>query len=100
MAKTKQPPLKVAVVDVLKPHKPDIVEFGKSLCKERSVTSVNITVYAIDEKTESVKIIMSGKNIKFNKIRSIIEDYGAVVHSVDKVVFGEKETLSIPTEIQ
>jgi len=81
-------PLKVLVLDVLKPHKPSIVEFGAAMCDEKSIESVNITVYAVDEKTESIKMILEGNALDFDRIEELIEKTGAVVHSVDKVILG------------
>ncbi|MFO7872407.1 MAG: DUF211 domain-containing protein [Candidatus Undinarchaeales archaeon] len=97
MAKKKNNyPVRVVVVDVLKPHKPNIVEFGKVICKEKSVNNANITVYAIDEKTESLKVILEGKDIDFAEVRKAIEKHGAVVHSIDKVVIGKKGIIETP----
>jgi hypothetical protein len=89
-------PVKVLVLDVLKPHKPTILDLGKAICGHASVTSANITVYAIDEKTESVKVILEGKDIDFNEVKNIIEVQGAAVHSVDKTIIGRKEVIEIP----
>ncbi|MFH1834714.1 MAG: DUF211 domain-containing protein [Methanobacteriota archaeon] len=82
-------PVVFLVLDVLKPHKPSIVEFGKIL-HSKGVSGSSISVYAVDEKTESVKITLDGEGIDFDRIRSLIEDAGAVVHSIDRVVFGKK----------
>ncbi len=89
-------PVRIIYLDVLKPHKPNIIEFGKAIEKEKSVKAVNLSVYAIDEKTESVKLVVEGTNLNFDKIREIIEDFGAVVHSIDKAVIGLKEIIEFP----
>jgi hypothetical protein len=89
-------PVKVLVLDVLKPHKPTILDLGKAICGHASVTSANITVYAIDEKTESIKIVLEGKDIDFDEVRTIIESQGAAVHSLDKTIIGRKEVIEIP----
>ncbi len=89
-------PVKVLVLDVLKPHKPNILELGKAICDHASVVSANITVYAIDEKTESIKVVLEGKDIDFEKVRGIIESLGAAIHSLDKTIIGRKEVIEIP----
>jgi uncharacterized protein len=94
-------PVKILVLDVLKPHKPNILDFGKKICTEKSIEAASISVYAVDEKTESLKIVLEGKDIEFDKIKDILEDQGGVIHSMDKVVLGRKtfgET-SIPSEV-
>jgi hypothetical protein len=85
-------PAKILVLDVLKPHKPNILEFGRTVCTEKSIESANITVYAVDEKTESLKMVLEGKDLDFDKIRSLLENNGAVIHSMDKVVLSRKQT--------
>ncbi|MEE9525767.1 MAG: DUF211 domain-containing protein [Candidatus Woesearchaeota archaeon] len=95
----KKSPVKIVVLDVLKPHEPNILDLGKMICKDESVSDANITVYAVDEKTESTKVIISGKDIDFDKVRAIIEDNGAVIHSIDKVVVGKKEIIPTPAEV-
>ncbi len=89
-AKEKKPAIKVLVLDVLKPHKPNIVEFGQSLADANGIESADVAVYAVDEKTESVKIVIEGETLDFEIIKRTIEDFGAVIHSVDKVCIGKK----------
>lgn len=83
-------PVKILVLDVLKPHKPNILELGKIICSEKSVDSANISVYAVDEKTESLKIVLEGNDLDFERVRKLFENHGAVVHSMDKVILGRK----------
>lgn len=89
--------IKVVEVDVLKPHKPSIVELGKALCKIKSVQNANISVYAIDEKTESIKATLEGNDINFDEVEKTIDLYGAVIHSIDKVIVGKKKVIDVPT---
>ncbi len=89
-------PVKILVLDVLKPHKPNILEFGRRICDEKSVENANISVYAVDEKTESVKMVLEGGNINFDRIAELIENYGGVIHSMDKVVLGKKKVIEVP----
>ncbi len=82
--------IKLLVLDILKPHTPNIVEFGKELQKANGIENIDISVYAVDEKTETVKVVIEGNSLDFEVIRKTIEDSGAVVHSVDKVAIGNK----------
>ncbi|MFC1741495.1 DUF211 domain-containing protein [Nanoarchaeota archaeon] len=83
-------PVKLLVLDILKPHKPNIVEFSQSLTQTNGIENIDISVYAVDEKTESVKMVLEGSSLDFEIIRKTIEDFGAVIHSVDKVAAGKK----------
>ena len=82
--------IKLLVLDILKPHNPNIVEFGKELKKANGIDNLDISVYAVDEKTETVKVVLEGANLDFDVIKSTIENSGAVIHSVDKVAVGKK----------
>ena len=82
--------IKLLVLDILKPHKPNIVEFGKELKKANGIENLDISVYAVDEKTETVKVVIEGSCLDFDIIKKTVEDFGAVVHSVDKVAVGKK----------
>lgn len=82
--------IKLLVLDILKPHKPNIVEFGKELKKANGIENLDISVYAVDEKTETVKVVIEGSCLDFEVIKKTVEDFGAVVHSVDKVAVGKK----------
>lgn len=82
--------VKLLVLDILKPHKPNIVEFCQVIAKANGIENIDISVYTVDEKTESVKMVLEGNSLDFEIIRKTIEDFGAVVHSVDKVCAGKK----------
>ncbi len=89
-------PVKIIVLDVLKPHRPSILDFGRLICEEKSIENANISVYAVDEKTESVKIVLEGQDIRFDVVAGLIEKQGAVIHSMDKVVLGKKKVIEVP----
>jgi len=67
-----------------------IVDFGKELAKANGIENMDISVYAVDEKTETVKVVIEGHSLDFEVIRQTIEEFGAVVHSVDKICLGKK----------
>ncbi|MBW2971653.1 DUF211 domain-containing protein [Candidatus Woesearchaeota archaeon] len=90
MPKNSRSTIRLLVLDVLKPHKPNIVDFGKELAKANGIENMDISVYAVDEKTETVKVILEGNSLDFEVIRKTIEDFGAVVHSVDKICLGKR----------
>ncbi|NQU79210.1 DUF211 domain-containing protein [Candidatus Woesearchaeota archaeon] len=82
--------IKLLVLDVLKPHNPNIVNFGIELKKANGIDNIDISVYAVDEKTETVKVVIEGSDLDFDIIRDKIEQAGCVVHSVDKIAIGKK----------
>ncbi len=94
----KKSPIRIVVLDVLKPHKPNILELGRTMAGKAGLEDVNISVYAVDEKTESTKLTVAGEDLDFERVKKVIEDNGAVIHSIDKVVIGSKEIIPIPPE--
>ncbi|MCX6710268.1 MAG: DUF211 domain-containing protein [Candidatus Woesearchaeota archaeon] len=78
------------VLDVLKPHEPTIEELASRLSDIEGTDGVDIVVYGIEKQVESIKITMEGSKINLAKARAIIEDFGANVHSIDKVTCGSK----------
>jgi hypothetical protein len=78
--------IKHIVLDVLKPHQPPLPEFAKFLGEIEGVDRIDVSVVEMDEKTESLKIIIDGTNIDFEELRSHMATQGAVIHSVDQVI--------------
>ncbi len=74
------------VLDVLKPHQPTLPEFASYLGELSGVTRVDVSLVEMDEKTESLKIIIEGSNVDYEDLRAHMAKQGAVIHSVDQVV--------------
>ncbi len=77
------------VLDVLKPHSPDILELSQKLTDVPCVDGVDITIFEIDSKVENAKITLKGTNLEYREIQKVIRDSGASVHSIDKVHAGD-----------
>ncbi|MCF8057008.1 MAG: DUF211 domain-containing protein [Desulfocapsa sp.] len=73
------------VLDVLKPHQPNGVEFATALAELSPDYQVRLTVVEVDEKTESVMVVIEGENIEFTPIGELIKKLGASIHSIDEV---------------
>jgi len=82
--------IKRLVLDVLKPHKPTVVELSESLSNIDGIEGVNVITYEIDQQVENVKIIVAGNNINFESIKKKLEELGATIHSVDEVAAGKR----------
>lgn len=79
------------VLDVLKPHQPNAVDFATALADLSPDYKVRITVVEVDEKTESIIVVLEGENIEFDSVTELIKKLGASVHSIDEVeVHGSK----------
>ena len=76
--------LRRLVLDVLKPHRPSVLELGR-LIAEQGELQVKLTVAEMDEKTETLLIEITGEDIDFEQVREAIEEFGASLHSIDEV---------------
>lgn len=77
--------LKRIVLDVLKPHQPNALEFASAIADQNRGCRVIVTVTGVDEKTESTLVVVESKDIIFESIVRTISSLGGSVHSVDEV---------------
>lgn len=82
------------VLDILKPHQPNALEFATKLAEIGADYKVKLTVAEVDEKTETIVLTIIGQEINFEDITSVIEKMGASVHSIDEVEVDGSGTLT------
>ena len=85
------PLIKRVVLDVLKPHQPNVLEFASAIADKHSGCRVKVTVTEVDEKTETTVISIESDDIPYEAIVDTITSLGASVHSIDEV------EVSLPT---
>ncbi len=85
------------VLDVLKPHKPSVVEVSEALSHLNGVEGVNIIINEIDQQVENAKIIVAGISINYEEIRSKLQEFGATIHSIDEVAAGKRIVEEVTT---
>ncbi|MDH5369939.1 MAG: DUF211 domain-containing protein, partial [Gammaproteobacteria bacterium] len=73
------------VLDVLKPHQPNGLEFTSAIAEQSPGAVVKLTVLEVDEQTETVAIAIEGDDLRYNEITEAITNMGATVHSIDEV---------------
>ena len=78
------------VLDVLKPHKPDIIEYSERLSEIKRISGVSIFLNEVDQETENIKVIIEGFNLQYDRIRTLIEGMSGSIHSIDAVYAGEE----------
>jgi hypothetical protein len=77
--------IKRVVLDVLKPHQPNALDFSKAIAKVGADYHVWLTVLEVDENTESVQVEIRSQAIDFVAVQAAICDMGASIHSIDEV---------------
>ena len=78
--------VKKIVLDVLKPHHPSALEYGRVLAAVGPDYRVAIIVLEVDENTETLQIVVEGGAIDFEAVQSAISSLGGSLHSVDEVI--------------
>ena len=76
-------------LDVLKPHKPSILNLSSELSKVDGVSNCNIEIKEVERDVESVIVIIDGKDIDIDAVEKIIKKNGATIHNIDKVTTGK-----------
>lgn len=77
--------VKKLVLDVLKPHQPDALEFAQTLAAVGTEYRVHLTVCEVDENTETLLIAVEGEALDFEGIQAAINIMGGSLHSIDEV---------------
>jgi len=73
------------VLDVLKPHLPTGLDFARNLAELAPGYRIKYKVEEVDEKTETVTIVIEGEDIDYDAVKDAITSMGASLHSVDEV---------------
>lgn len=73
------------VLDVLKPHVPTALELASAIAALGTDYRVKVTVSEMDEKTETLVVVIEGSDLQMDRIQGAIVDQGGSLHSVDEV---------------
>ena len=84
-----EPSVKRVVLDVLKLREPSLPEFAKRLSSMKGVETVKVSLVEMDQDTESLKVAIYGNEIDIDSIQERLEEWQAVVHSIDEVSVGK-----------
>lgn len=77
--------VKRLVLDVLKPHQPNALEFAQAIASLDGDYMVEVRVLGVDEQTETLLVKIEGEKLDFDSISNTISENGASLHSIDEV---------------
>lgn len=87
------------VLDVDKAvRRPELIEIAEAIEEVAGVEGVNITVTEIDIETIGTNVTVEGAHIDHAGLVRAIESTGAVVHSIDELVAGERLIEGVPRQ--
>lgn len=90
--------IKRLVLDVLKPHKPSLIELSRRLSALKGIDGVSCTLDEVDQDTESILVTIEGSSVNYESVEDTLRELGAVIHSVDLVASGKRlvEEIRVP----
>jgi hypothetical protein len=77
--------VKRIMLDVLKPHQPNSLEFSQAIANVGNDYRVCLTVLEMDENTETLQLEVEGNSIDLEAVESAITAMGGSLHSIDQV---------------
>lgn len=80
------PNIRKIELDVLKPHLPNVLEFSEAIAVVSPDYRVFVDVEEMDDKTETLRVLIEGKALDFTRIEEVIASMGGSVHSIDKCI--------------
>jgi hypothetical protein len=86
--------VKRLVLDILKPHQPNALEFSCNLAEVGDDYRVSLNVIEMDEETETIQVTIEGNDINFEAVQNAITNMSGSLHSIDIV-----EVHSKPDEV-
>ena len=97
MAAKPQAPIRRIAMDVDKVvDRPAMVPLARAIAAVPGVQAVNVTVTEIDIETVGTDVTVEGDDIDTEALFEAIEKIGAVLHSIDEVVAGERVIERVP----
>ena len=77
--------VKRIVLDVLKPHEPNVLEFAQAIAGLGADYRVTLRVTEVDDKTQTTVIVIEADAIDFPQVIDTVSGLGGAVHSIDEV---------------
>ena len=84
------------VLDVLKLHSPNGLAFSTQLEEKCPGCWFNFKVVEVDEKTETIILVVESDDIPYDEVAEAITAMGGTIHSIDEVVVINVEGLEEP----
>ena len=77
--------VKRIVLDVLKPHQPNALEFSQAIAGVGDDYRVNLIVIEVDKNTETIQIEVEGSAIDYDAVHEAIKGMGGSLQRIDEV---------------
>jgi len=78
--------VKRLVVDSLKPLESPKLDLALALGRVEGVDDVTLSVTEVDSKTETIRLLIGGQDINYDRVQDVFSMFGAAVRSIDEIV--------------
>lgn len=78
--------VKRLVVDSLKPLETPKLDLALALGRVEGVDDVTLSVTEVDSKTETIRLLIGGQDINYDRVQDVFSRFGAAVRSIDEIV--------------
>ncbi len=77
--------IKRLILDILKPHHPDVIEFASVIASQGKDYQVKLRVIEMDDNTQTLEVTIEASDIQLDGIVNAINELGGSLHSIDGV---------------
>jgi hypothetical protein len=77
--------VKRLVVDSLKPLETPKLDLALALGRVEGVDGVTLSVTEVDSKTETIRLLIDGQDINYDRVQNVFSVFGAAVRSIDEI---------------
>ncbi len=78
------------VLDIMKPHDPDVLVMTKRLSDISGVDGATTKLVEMDEQVQETRVTIEGDDLDLEQIQLVVEDLGGSIHSIDEVSCGDE----------
>ena len=82
--------IKRLVLDVLIPINVPSTQLAMMLSKARGAEGVDVLIQEVERKVEAAKVTIEGDDLDFEAIKSVLDNVGASLQSVDRITCGKR----------
>ncbi|MBN1681986.1 DUF211 domain-containing protein [Candidatus Bathyarchaeota archaeon] len=83
------------VLDVMSPAQQSMVDLAEKLNQIEGVSKVEIVLSELEKNVEDFKISIDGYGLKYETIRDVLRDFGAVIRNVDSITSSKLQSSNI-----
>jgi hypothetical protein len=77
--------VKRLVIDSQKPLETPKLDLTLALCSINGIEGVILSVMEVDLKTETIRLLLTGQDILYERVQDVLSNFRSVVRSIDEI---------------